>query len=295
MISFRSHLLTLVSVFLALAVGVVLGGGPLSEVGRAGDQEQVSGDDQAAARSRAEAGDRFAGAVAAPLYGGRLAGRAVSVLTLPGADQEVVTALGEQVALAGGAVNVTQPVGEPLLDPTEKALVDTLGSQLVAQLPADSVSADATTYDRIGQVLGLTLASTSLEGAATNAQSQAVLDGLVGAELLPEAPARERRAPLVLVVLGDEVEGEGGDSLLGGVLRGLGAAALGVVVAGTDGDPESQLGRLRAGEDLAGLTSVDGVDQTPGQVAAVLALIRSLDTRGGAFGASGADGPVPLG
>ncbi len=34
MISFRQHVVTLVAVFLALAVGVVLGGGPLSEVGR---------------------------------------------------------------------------------------------------------------------------------------------------------------------------------------------------------------------------------------------------------------------
>ena len=34
MISFRQHVVTLVAVFLALAIGVVLGGGPLSEVGR---------------------------------------------------------------------------------------------------------------------------------------------------------------------------------------------------------------------------------------------------------------------
>ncbi|WP_181310901.1 copper transporter [Nocardioides campestrisoli] len=293
MISFRTHLLTLVSVFLALAIGVVLGGGPLSEVGRSGDQEPTSATSDAGAR--AEAGEAFAAGAAAPLYGGRLAERQVAVLTLPGADPEVVTALGEQVALAGGTISVQQAVSESLLNPTEKSLVDTLGSQLVEQLPAGSVAAEATTYDRMGQLLGLTLASTDVAGSQTNAQTQAVLDGLVGAELLPDAPARERRAPLVLVVLGDEVDGEGGDTVLGGLLRGLAAAAVGVVVAGESADADSQLARLREGDDLAALTSVDGVDRAPGQVAAGLALIRSLTTRGGAFGASGADGALPLG
>ena len=34
MISYRHHIVSLVAVFLALAVGVVLGGGPLSDLGR---------------------------------------------------------------------------------------------------------------------------------------------------------------------------------------------------------------------------------------------------------------------
>ena len=35
MITLRHHVLTIVAVFLALAAGIVLGGGPLSEVGPA--------------------------------------------------------------------------------------------------------------------------------------------------------------------------------------------------------------------------------------------------------------------
>src|SRR3546814_7085149 len=37
-ISFRYHVVTIVAVFLALAVGVALGGGPLSELGRSSDE-----------------------------------------------------------------------------------------------------------------------------------------------------------------------------------------------------------------------------------------------------------------
>jgi len=297
-ISFRTHIVTLVSVFLALAIGVVLGGGPLSEVGRGGEE----GTDVAELRTvaaqdarRADAGDRFASAAAAPLYAGRLASQQVAVVTLPGADEAVTTALTEHVALAGGVVSVVQPLGESLLNPTEKSLVDTLGTQLAAQLPKETVSPEATTYDRMGHLLGLTLASSETAGETVNGPSGAVLDSLLGAGLLPEAPERERRAPLVLVVLGDEVDGEGGDALLAALLNGLASSAVGVVVADEDGSDGSQLARLRADGALTGLTTVDGVGAATGQVAATMGLIRELAADGGAFGASGADGAIPLG
>jgi hypothetical protein len=69
-----------------------------------------------------------------------------------------------------------------------------------------------------------------------------------------------------------------------------------VVVAGTTADGgEGQLGRFRDEAAAAEVTTVDGVDTAAGQVATVMALGRSVETRGGSFGASGADGPVPLG
>ena len=43
------------------------------------------------------------------------------------------------------------------------------------------------------------------------------------------------------------------------------------------------------------MTTVDGAERGLGQVTATLALIRALGTKGGAFGASGSDGAVPLG
>ena len=56
-----------------------------------------------------------------------------------------------------------------------------------------------------------------------------------------------------------------------------------------------QLGRFRADPAAATVASVDGIDTAAGRVTAVLALARSLSTPGGSFGASGSDGPVPLG
>mgnify|MGYP001765605936 CR=1 FL=1 len=306
MISFRSHLLTLVAVFFALAVGVVLGGGPLSEVGRAepgGEDPEQSAAAATDARN-ADFGSRFAGGVSTTLYAGRLTGREVAVVWLPGADQAVVDALGAQVLAAGGAVSAALPLGPNLVNPGEKALVDTLGSQLVAQLPKDTVTPESTTYERIGQLLGYTLATAKPEGAATTAQSAAVLEGLRGAALVEGAETGQgeigqRRAPLVLVVLGDEVGGdgggEGGDDILGGLIRGLSQSAVGVVVAGDTAAADDQLTRLRAATALSTATSVDGVETAPGQVATILGLVRALSVQGGDFGASGADGAVPLG
>ena len=59
MITLRHHLLTIVAVFLALAAGIVLGGGPLSDVGPAVTAAGASKESaEAPAGSTAKGGDR---------------------------------------------------------------------------------------------------------------------------------------------------------------------------------------------------------------------------------------------
>ena len=95
---------------------------------------------------------------------------------------------------------------------------------------------------------------------------------------------------------GGEPAAEGGDSITSGIAAGLVRAAVGVVVVGTLADGgEGQIGRLRADPVSAEVATVDGIDTAAGRVSTVLALSRALGVRGGAFGASGADGPAPLG
>lgn len=296
MISFRTHVVTLVAVFLALAVGVVLGGGPLSELGRSAETDTAELEQQLdRAEARAAFGERFAGESAAALYRDGLDGREVAILTFPGARQAVIDALREEVDAAGGSVSVVQPVGTSLVNPGEKSLVDTLGSQLMAQLPRGTITDGATTYERAGQLLGLTVGSRRVSGELLSPDTQSVADGLKGANLIPEVADHDTRAPLVLAVLGDEVTGDGADEIVGGLVRGFTARAVGVVVAQTTSNGSDQLDRLREEEALGSATSVDGVETVAGQVATVAALVRALDTQGGAFGATGSDGTVPLG
>lgn len=286
MISFRHHVVSLVSVFLALAIGVVLGGGPLSDLGR-DDEPAAATTRERRVEKTATYGDRFAAASAEALYAGGLRDRTVSVVVLPGADPDVVSALGAQVEAAGGAVAGTFEVQPTLTDVSEKSLVDTLGSQLSQQLGEGAVSTDVPTYERIGQLVGLAVSGDDLPSA----DATAVRESLAGADLLI-SPQGAIRAPAVLVVLGDDID----PAILSGVVAGLADRATGVVVAGDTASAtgEGDLAALRADSDADRAATVDGTDTPLGQVTATLALIRSFTVQGGAFGASGSDGAVPL-
>lgn len=294
MITFRHFLTSIVAVFLALAVGIVLGGGPLSNVTDPDPAPTaVSGESAVDPAGAYAAG--FTGAVGPVLTNAKLADRAVAVVTAPGVNEETLTALAEQVTAAGGTITGRYSLTEAMVSPEQKSLVDTLGSQLMTQ-QGKTIAADATTYDRIGQLLGVAIATTTPEGDAPNAAQGAVIESLRGADLLGFEGSVDRRAPLVLVVLGSEPAAEGGDSITAGIVAGLARAATGVVAVGTLADGgEGQVGRLRTEPVSAEVATVDGIDTAAGRVTTVLTLARALGTRGGAFGASGADGPVPLG
>jgi hypothetical protein len=289
LISFRNHVVTLVAVFLALAVGVALGGGPLSQVGRGAVTSTAGSADVREAEAEADFGDEFAAAAGGRLYAGGLDTAPVAVVTLPGAPDGIVKGVTAEVERAGGAVSASYAVQPALLNPSEKSLVDTLGSQLVTQLDKESVDEGAPTYERIGQLLGTGVASTSAQGAAADSSTSSILQSLGGAELLtgPESPSR--RAPLVLVVLGDDAD----DDILAGLVAGLAATSVGVVAVGhTDA---ADLSGLRTSPLAEPVATVDGAERPLGQVTTTLALIRSLSTTGGSFGASGSDRTVPLG
>lgn len=262
-----------------LAAGIALGGGPLDEA-TTPEATIVSGKP-----AEGDFADRFATAAAPALYAGRLAGQAVAIVTLPGASEDAVTSLAGQVAAAGGEVTGRADVHPSMVAAGEKALVDTLGAQLLQQMPALADPA-LPTYPRIGQLLGLTLAAPA--GGALSAESSTVRQSLVAAGLVAgEAPGRA--ASLVLVVTGSDVD----DAILGGLVTGLGNASHGVVVAGPTASDD--LAALRAGEPDPKVATVDGVEAPAGQVAATLALVRQVTGGGGSFGASGIDGPAPLG
>lgn len=293
MITFRHFITTIVALFLALAVGIALGGGPLSDITDVGPAP-VATTEQTEEPAAAYA-ESFVGAVGPALTGAQLAERSVAVVTAPGVNEETLSALVEQVSAAGGTITGRYVLSDDLVSPDQKALVDTLGAQLMTQ-QKDAVAADATTYDRIGELLGLAVATTSPEGDEVSDPQSRIVETLVGADLMSLEGSAEQRAPLVLLVLGTEPAAEGGDAILAGLATGLSRAAAGVVVAGTLADGgEGQVGRLRAEPVSAEVATVDGIDTVAGRVTTVLALGRALETPGGAFGATGADGPAPLG
>ena len=292
MISFRYHVVSLVAVLLSLAAGVVLGGGPLSDLGRSDKAPAATAADTSDARQESAFADALATQGAARMYADGLAGSAVVILSLPGASDTTRNAIAEQVQAAGATVGGTYAVQPTLVDTGEKTLVDTLGSQLMTQLPDGVVSADADTYTRLGELLGVALTTTNAQGTKPlGDQSTGILSSLDGAGLVSSTGKATGRAAYVVVLLGDEPSADG-DAIYAGLLSGLAAHAAGVVVAGVDSS--GLIGRLRTEPVAAEVATVDGVDTAAGQVTSILALTEWPATKGGSFGASGADGAVGL-
>lgn len=287
----RRYLVWVVVIVTALAAGIALGGGPLSDVGRTPSQAAPAPTEPAdpAADPRAAYAEAFAAGVAANLYAGRLAGQSVALLSLPGADPQTVEQLGAEIASAGGAVTGTYALRRALVDVEEKTLVDTLGEQVVEQLGSEVVTADATTYDRIGQLIARSVAAKNDKRALAAGKVSSLRASLQGAGLLALPDGDPGLASLVLVVTGRPVE----PLVLEGLASGLAAIGVGVVVSGPTED--SGLAALRSEPPLRPVTTVDGTETAAGRTATALALVHVMTAAGGAYGASGADGPVPLG
>jgi hypothetical protein len=273
------HLPALTAVVLALAVGVALGAGPLAAAGK---DALSSPEPTKRARVQDNFGDEFAAATARRLLGKGLSGHTVAVLVAPGADDRAVSGVRSMLATAGARPTVWN-LGVGLTSGGETALVDTLGRQMVKQSKLDGLDPDLTAYPRIGRLIAQAVATIGGTDAAADQVTADLRASLSGAELV-RGPARQGRASSIVLVLGDDVN----DDLLNGLLGGLALGSATTVVVAPD-----RAGDLTIASDVEGVATVDGVDRVEAQVATLLALIQH--SQDGDFGASGSDGPAPLG
>jgi len=309
MIGLRRHVVAVVAALFALAVGIALGGGPLSYVpddpSSAGDRKEPDdhvseAPDEAASPADGGFADAFAAAAAARLYGGALAGHPTVVVAMPGVPPGVVDAMLAQVAAAGGGPTGVFEITEQAVDRDEASLVDSLGSQLMTQLGDSRVDPTASTYVRLGQLLSVAIATPVKDGQAADASAQTIRASLSTGGLLT-GPGDAQLAPLVLVLLPASSEAEREDAgaeaaVHLGLATGLRVNAAGVVLLGdTASGADGLLAELRRDDLLTStVATVDGGDTVLGQVTAMLALVSSLDGSVGAYGASGSDGAVPI-
>ncbi|GAB3715155.1 copper transporter [Nocardiopsis oceani] len=164
MIDFRYHLVSVVAVFLALTVGLVLGStvlqDPLLNTLRSesadlqGESEDLREERDDAERLNAGA-DQLAEAVAGDVLAGRLSGLGVVLVAGPGAEEEAVRGLGGRIADAGG-----EAVGHVFL---EDAMLDGVGStfvdELTLQVSGNPAGLSGSPYDKAGAELGRALAT----------------------------------------------------------------------------------------------------------------------------------------
>ncbi|MFN8098077.1 MAG: copper transporter [Dermatophilaceae bacterium] len=153
MIDFRYHLVSLASVLIALAVGIVLGAGPLNS----GILESVNSEvktlrqDKSDLRAQLDTATRTVGvhqsfeASRLPtMVAGKLAGRTVVLVTLPGAPTDVVSTTEDTLTSAGAIVTGRVAIGSAYADqsPSAVAARDALATQVdtVLAMPAGAVA-----------------------------------------------------------------------------------------------------------------------------------------------------------
>ena len=309
MISFRYHVVTVTAVFLALAIGVVLGAGPL----RGGDEtlvRQARADRDAKSglqtqvdtmQAQQRFGDDFAGTVATGLLRGTLRGHAVTVVGLPSARQADVTALTHLIGVAGGSVAGTARVGDRLLDAGSRQLVDELGSQLEGPANGVQVPAGASPYARIGALMARAVGARAPGGAGVDVAGTRILAALDTAKVLSVQGRLTRRGDLVLLVAGSgrgTVDARrGAASIVQAVAQAIDGGTRGVVLAGpppsagTDGPVHAVRSDAAAAKDVS---TVDALGPTAGSVVTVLALAGQASGHAGHYGAvDAADGAMP--
>lgn len=306
--TFRYHVVSLLAVLMALAVGVVLGSGPL--LGQEPVTETVDADSGAQEQADQQVEDLsnrlgyeqgYAEATAPKLVTDRLAGRALTVVALPGAQARTVTDVAATVATAGGTVSAQIQVREELLDIGNRQLVTELAGQVGdsadGQLDAPS---GATGYQRLGRLLARAVASTQDGGERIDPLGQRILTAMTTAELIATSEPIDRRGSLVVLVAGapygsrDAREGAG--SIVAALAAALDAGSDGAVLAGPPAAAaqDGVLAAVRADPTATqDVSTVDTADEASGEVVAILALEEQVAGESGHYGVQGADGPLP--
>jgi hypothetical protein len=261
---FRYHALSLVAVFLALAVGLLLGiavgDAGLVSSARENIESSLRGDVRA---SRAEAADlraeldrrqNYEKQIYPDLVAGRLAGRQVGLLFLGGADDAVVDEVRSAIEPAGAALRWVSVLREPT---DVAALADRASGTRY-----ESLVADGELLKPYAERVGVQLVTTGrLVTQARPALMRSFSGdlGLVDAVVVVRPAKRPQQS--------DDQAGATA-TLEDGIVRGIARTDAPVVgVEELDTDP-SQVGWYRD----RGLASVDSVDEVSGRAALVFAL-----------------------
>ncbi|WP_122261099.1 copper transporter [Ornithinimicrobium cerasi] len=317
MIDFRYHLVSLVAVFIALAVGIALGAGPLregisstleSEVAQLRDERadlRAQVDD---ATRRADVKDEAVAVLSETILPGTLDGSRVGLVLLPGADRNVLGELEDRLELAGAdvvlMVEVDNRAGDLEPPPERVELLERLASTLDVPDVGDGTGPTA------AGVLAATLAGADGVGAVgawLEAAEEMESAGLVDLTWRQETAVglTDRRPPDVLVIESgglsvEAAEEQPGVERLGlrlELVAALAALETPTVVTATGGETLSDAGvetvdplvtAVREDEDLAEeVSTVDNLESVSGQVAAAMAVAWELDGQAGHYGVGG--------
>lgn len=300
MINFRYHIVSLMAVFLALAVGITLGVTLVSGEANKGLAAQAEQDRKQVQEYRLQLQqqqklddyrDAYAKAVGKQLTGGMLNGVPVAVIAMPNAPRASVRDLSQAVTDAGGTVVSTTTVNTEVFDAEHNDEV------LKTLAPFSKFyQADASTPTKVGAVLGRSLLGTT-DGVADKTATE-IGDALNGTVVKIDR-SDNRTARLAIVITAPASDPPLGAQTLDRHVAfelALSERAAATVLAGPNstGTEGTDVAAVRGDTDARSeLSSVDVADLPSGVTTVILAGRERLNGGQGHYGAANADAPAP--
>lgn len=326
MIDFKYHMVSLVAVFLALAVGIVLGAGPLrgelsdtleSQVAELGQERNVLRSQVDLQQRRADGKDRLLNASVPRAVQGTLTDQRVRVVELPGAEDGVADDLASTSVQAGAEEVTRATVLEGWEDPRAEADRQAAADGLLAAFPDHDAAQASTTAALLAHVLA---GPTSRDATQPWQEALAGLIDLDAIEtiepietglVLPGVPISATPDVVILVTGGinagnlrDEPDAQLVLEQRLALISELAQENVPTLVVGTGAetfaeqpaDVEAPLvTAIRSDEDLADVvTTVDNAESPAGRLAATWAAAWLLTGDQGHYGlAADAEAPAP--
>ena len=316
MIDFRYHLVSIVAVFLALAIGIVLGATELQGTTLAvlrGTNNSLENKLNAVTAERdgfaqqAGANEAFLQTAEPKLLNGTLAGDKVVLVTEPGAPSAVTDGIQSAVGDAGATVTGTvalQPKFNDISGSTRSSLA-AINSQFAAA--DNAVLAPPALQQTVYQQDAAQLIATAILGTAVSppvlavSDAQSLLAAYAKSGYLTTSGAPWNRAALAVIVTPQTAPADGPDDPANLVLLAVAAqfatASVATLVAGpatSSASSASAISVLRGSSVSSQVSSVDNADSTLGQISTIWALAdQQAGGKPNSYGISGASAVSP--
>jgi hypothetical protein len=287
-ISLRSHAISLAAVFLALAIGVALGSGLLSNTVLSGlhddkreMQNQINSltDDKNALTEKLNTAGEFDGQMAPRILCGALGEKTAVVFRTPDAGDDDVEALTRLVGHAGGTVTGTVALTPEFVDANSaEKLLSVVNSPIVPagkQLSTASVDQGSQAGDLLG--IALLINKDPKVQVVDEAQRDAVLTALRDTGFLTYGNQHIGPANTALIVTGGALGDDAGNrgATVARFAAGLAPHGSGTVLVGRDGSASGTAAVAVTRSDAAlsaTVSTIDDVDSESGRITTVLAM-----------------------
>jgi hypothetical protein len=288
MISLRTHAISLAAVFLALAVGVVLGSGMLSNTllsGLRDDKHELQNqintltDDKNALNEKLNAAGEFDAQMAPRILHDTLTGKSVVLFRTPDANDDDVDTLSRMVGQAGGTVTGAVALTQEFVDANSaEKLLSVVNSPIVPagkQLNTASVDQGSQAGDLLG--IAVLINKDPRAQPVDDAQRDTVLGALRDTGFITYGNQRIGPANTALIVTGGGLGDDAGNrgATVARFAAGMAPHGSGTVLVGRDGSAAGTAAVAVTRSDAglsAAVSTVDDVDAECGRLTAVLAL-----------------------